>query len=1354
MQEKKRMTVIFAILLFSVFSLFNLGFVFANDDYVPISTIKQDAQDAMNIKSFDAASAVGSAFTDSIDPYTGALTLTQTDVYVPGRNGMNIKLTRQYNSNIFLNLNQELGLYDCKVNTIACPECKTPDYIWGKYLDYNGLITDNVYPLRSMNKCSYSGQEGSSYTRHKFLGWGWDMNPGKIEDPTALMFDASEGAGSHITYRYLSSKGVDSLKMTLDNNEQQLILPSMYRPNKMTEFTGITGSFLNCSLWSTNVGNPAGIIYSIQDELVSIQNHIFHYGPPNNNNSPLVVDNTFTAYTSDFSPLFLSFYPIPDITATYPGDEGLQQATFYGKDGREYIFTQQVPFCNNYDDMRPETPTDRLCLDIYSTDLVDMEERENLFRWSENPYAGVYLTGVIDTFGNQIDYVYLDQGGTYNPLTASPLIKSVGNARSAYGGRVEFYYIGEDGGDCTEMTCDVDARLKSIRFPSETGCDDLPCDLYRIYNYDDPDDPFLLTSTYVSDSRTGSALTGTKYEFEYGDPDYTETPTQKITKELTRIKLPTGAIIEYTYAWAENIPSYDISRLDPSYFNNPTASQNLDTKITKRVVAVRRIINGGSCPSKTLPGNIVSGGSSCAWVYQYKKNMNSDGLLELETTIYDPFGEKTIYNFFPSATTPINYRLQTASISEDISYCTSPEEIFDYDLPVLSIYPEDYSFRAGLPYKITSWGDLGGDQGQQVIKEETNYWRSQYPFLNPADVNSLPLDFVEENIGFKARVKKDASIVTEGIENTFFSGGVSYSIALIPRLEAKKTVVYDKYNTATTYGTLTRFDDYGNPKIIYDLGDMGTGNFLNTEAYYNYNIRNPLHIENPLTLNSKYGNLRSNTPITYFETEPLDTKVTHVKYLYEKYPFGNNFDDTDYEYMLYYPNGFFDHSGLTETNVLRFHAFYGRFLPLETYTKDAFGRTISDTSTHYQVSMFKPGLCDEIDCEDLGNLNQEELLLLDKYRYFEPCDADPFSLEYYNCLDSSHPLIHPFDDGWIQAHGEAGNMLSTKCLRVAPNYKVSRGDISGGFYALAETTDQPIQTRQEITYDSCGNVVDLNVNAKYKHPYEPTLLIPHNQGTNDFFERELLANYSKTVSSSFSNNKKIKPTSVTIFGPPDITMNAEYYDNNLIEKTINERGVETNYEYDELGRIKKFWTYPDDSSSPTAEYSYMMKGSGSCPGFLPQCMIIYEKRKIDDNKNFESYYIYDGLGRLVQTQTLDNAGTTSENDNSMIVVTNDYDVLNRVIKETKPQRVFLDDFSFGEFYPLVSCGVNVECRTYDYDLLDRVLKTTDFDGTTSENNYLVNSGYNVLETTDPLLNVRKFYSDARGNLISLNLPAP
>lgn len=717
--SKKRNRGIFLItlLVLIIGVIFLSNFIEAADS-VGLEARVTSAQNALNARGFDAASAVGTTFTDSISPYTGTLTVTLTDVFVRGRNGLNIQLTRSYNSNVFLNVNQRPGggTFTCdNPNNFACDVqnpvefCTVPDRLSNDHLDDGGLaMNPGVGETRPMNTCDDGGyQQPSSFKRPGILGFGWDMTPGKFVDPTLLLFEIANDGTSRKTlqYRYISARGINSMGLIIDNNKQDLILPSMYRENPTSEIELMP----SLSFWSNDVGNDGEIkFYSYGDDIngVGIPNDEVDDNivmAQNENFGRAILANqgrTFPVYTSDLSPVFLTYPSLSDLMRISVGGKlgalvttGEYKAVYYDKAGKEYQFDHHVTFCSKFDDMRGYS-NPGFCSSIYAKYLVKWKW-ENIFNWAENPYPGLYLTKVTDMFGNQISYTY--RGSSSDP---SPFINTVTGPN---GNIVTFGYgtptpSGVDSGGAL----DINSKITYIKYPNPS----IPgAFLHSVYRYSQPkpkgtipftptlngrgeceaylensydqDIPaacscggiiggnqictieevdaiplleFSCVSTQPNCVRPSEVVAGTLYRYHY-DPE---------TRELIQVDLPTGAKIKYEYAWAHNLPAFDLLAVNDDLSDYQTMS--------KRVIVSRTVFNSDeTCPDKVIAGIRPSGGNSCVWVYQYKtvrrdifiKDFNgnpvSRSYYELETTVHDPFGAKTVYNLYPTTLTPMSY---------------------------------------------------------------------------------------------------------------------------------------------------------------------------------------------------------------------------------------------------------------------------------------------------------------------------------------------------------------------------------------------------------------------------------------------------------------------------------------------------------------------------------------------------------------------------------------------------------------------------------------------------------------------------------------------------------------------------
>lgn len=594
---------------------------------VDLNQMMAEAQSALNVNNFDAASAVGSTFSDSISPYTGALTITQTDATLIGRNGLNADLTRYYSSNIFLNVNHygSGGSWDCPaigINNVVCDStdpyvsCLTPNQISGKKIDkYTGEPGSVLN--REMRKCDKLPSEGmssSSFIRAKYLGRGWSMNfmENKIRDPSPLVIDNVDGIGPLLNFEFVSMRGINELSMVLMGNEERLILPSMYaRLDEMIPSFYLPGN----SYWGLDAGyQPYVVIYGDGSTNIPADDPVTYL-----QQAPTVNPGVFVAYTSDMSPIWIWRFFNPYLSSA---QAVLTQAQYYAKDGLSYAFNHYVSFCDKYDDIFPEGSGS-------CGSMPYPGDRENTFTWAENPYAGFYLTSIYDSFGN---HIVIDYHGLYNyPIIPSPFVESI--AVTAYN-YAYFKYVSKEGAVSDSYSfvsgnnLDINSRLKVIQYTNPKGETNYINYKYRSYSDSQGNYPALLSESYISTSMYGSAIPGTHYYYEYDSS----------SQELIKVILPTGAEILYEYGWATDFPSYDVLR-GMSNINDPYNLQS------RRVVIKRTVRNGGSCGSEWL--------EECSWEYKYKTVFKSDRL-ELETTVVDPYGNKVVYNQYPATTASLN----------------------------------------------------------------------------------------------------------------------------------------------------------------------------------------------------------------------------------------------------------------------------------------------------------------------------------------------------------------------------------------------------------------------------------------------------------------------------------------------------------------------------------------------------------------------------------------------------------------------------------------------------------------------------------------------------------------------------
>ena len=144
--------------------------------------------------------------------------------------------------------------------------------------------------------------------------------------------------------------------------------------------------------------------------------------------------------------------------------------------------------------------------------------------------------------------------------------------------------------------------------------------------------------------------------------------------------------------------------------------------------------------------------------------------------------------------------------------------------------------------------------------------------------------------------------------------------------------------------------------------------------------------------------------------------------------------------------------------------------------------------------------------------------------------------------------------------------------------------------------------------------------------------------------------------------------------------------------------------YDTFGRIIKEILPYDSSSLPTKEYSYDLDGQA------PEKITIISKENNENYTNISFYY--DGFGQLVQIKTL-------IEDNKAVVKNIHYDSQGRVDYEQNP---YFEDYTTSYSTP----STTVNKTFYYYDILDRVTKVVNSDGTSKRvvfNQYYLTSRF-------------------------------
>lgn len=535
-------TAIFA--LFSIVTLFLLGSGAAIERY-QIS----DAEKALNAPSFSSGNAFEVSQTGNVGLFSGNLFMSSTDVSLNGRAGLGFSIVREYNSNIFLHFNR-MESSSCLSENGALEKQLCTSQGWGtancNKVCPNCLVFESLTEIGAPARCSIDDARASSFIKPKLLGRGWDMTFGKIQDPTELASTVNEGLFGTFN-RLLPKNGVNTQSLILNNRPMQLYLPSSFKLNN-PDLAGST--------WSADA--------SYIDAPFAAWNEAHETISP----------YKFTLFTSDGSPVFMTYLKAGDEWGEYYYPE---QATYFDRSGKRYHFTNYVRFRGPYDDL-PDTDTSNIN-NLYSEEIFS--------DWAQNPYAGLYLTEISDTFGNfiRINYACNIAGyGNYpNPCPdGSPFISSI---TDTFGRSITFNYYPDPNG------VPLYRRLKSICYPtynSETVQTDCIHYYYEDYNgdtYQSSKRPLLLQVQLEDQNGVSRGIPATTYSYdEFFDEDWGSPNQNYNSQELSKITYPTGGSVEYDFSFIDSWPvlNYVFGYNDPS-----------SSSFKKRAIVEKREISNG-----------------------------------------------------------------------------------------------------------------------------------------------------------------------------------------------------------------------------------------------------------------------------------------------------------------------------------------------------------------------------------------------------------------------------------------------------------------------------------------------------------------------------------------------------------------------------------------------------------------------------------------------------------------------------------------------------------------------------------------------------------------------------------------
>lgn len=303
-----------------------------------------------------------------------------------------------------------------------------------------------------------------------------------------------------------------------------------------------------------------------------------------------------------------------------------------------------------------------------------------------------------------------------------------------------------------------------------------------------------------------------------------------------------------------------------------------------------------------------------------------------------------------------------------------------------------------------------------------------------------------------------------------------------------------------------------------------------------------------------------------------------------------------------------------------------------------------------------------------------------------------------------------------------------------------------------------------FNYDTCGNLINTTKINSYvtngaRRVSEGYSTNYYGSGDNYYSSKYNVPLSVITYGNSTSNTPLIKDIGYYTFNtaytkcwaPPGITtdflpVRIPDYGSGLdyvtvpstkVKNITDENGVTTYYEYDVLGRITKITVEPDNpATSFTKRYTYFTPQGG-------EWKVLIEE-KINSSVTKQTFFIYDGLGRLKQTQ--------AKKDASKIIVSDiKYDKLGRKEKESKPREMTA---AFGTYQSpdWASLESSKLVTKYEYDVLSRIVTITYPDGNKIKKVY--SDDENKITIYDENNHWKDYYYDASNNLIKIEEQQP
>lgn len=281
-------------------------------------------------------------------------------------------------------------------------------------------------------------------------------------------------------------------------------------------------------------------------------------------------------------------------------------------------------------------------------------------------------------------------------------------------------------------------------------------------------------------------------------------------------------------------------------------------------------------------------------------------------------------------------------------------------------------------------------------------------------------------------------------------------------------------------------------------------------------------------------------------------------------------------------------------------------------------------------------------------------------------------------------------------------------------------------------------------YDAWGNQVKRIVNPK-EGAASARADPAYNRATIWEYDTTFYARLTKEKNTLNQTTEYRYEETITPTGGSPIATGGYYL--GLPTTEIDPNGAYAYAQYDAFGRMKTLILPGDTSSSPTIQAGYYVGSSTS-----PAWMVISQKTAAGNG--VASRKIFDGLGRLIQTQT---AGAAANNDLLDIVTQMAYDAYGRITKKTAPTGL-ADWNPYAEvpgpvYRPLTFAGDHSNFTSTAYDVAGRIENVVAPDLTATIYAYSIQSP-NLLSTiTDAKGNQTTRYTNAFGQLTSVDAPS-